>query len=256
MNKTAFTWGRRAAHDRAAVEKLAAPPAAVEKPHHLSQSIDELVARRVAHLTGYQNAAYAARYKSLVDRVREVEAAKAPGMTGLADAVARYYAKLLAYKDEYEVARLYTDGAFLQQVRAQFDGNYKLKFHLAPPLLAERDAQTGHLQKQQFGPWMLKAFGVLAKLKGLRGTAFDPFGRTAERKMERRLIGEYETVVEELLAKLDHDNHALAVQIASLPDEIRGYGHIKDANLVKAKKKEAELLASFRAPQIKRTAAE
>ncbi len=256
MNKKAFLWGRRAAHDQAAVEKLAAPPAAIEKPHHLSQNLDELVARRVRHLTGYQNAAYAKRYSDLVARVRQVEAAKAPGMTGLGEAVARYYAKLLAYKDEYEVARLYTDGAFLQQLRSQFEGDYKVKFHLAPPLLAERDAKTGELQKQQFGSWMMGAFGLLAKLKFLRGTAFDPFGRTAERRMERRVIAEYETVIEELLGRLDHDNHALAVQIASIPEDIRGYGHVKDANLAKAKKKEAELLAAFRSPIVKRTAAE
>jgi indolepyruvate ferredoxin oxidoreductase len=256
MNRKAFQWGRRAAHDVRSVEAAAAPPKAIERLHTISTTLEEIVARRVTHLTGYQNAAYAQRYKALVERVKAVESAKAPGMTGLAEAVAKFYAKLLAYKDEYEVARLYTDGAFLQAVRSQFEGDYKIKFHLAPPLLSDRDPTTGELQKQQFGPWMMRAFGVLAKLKGLRGTAFDIFGRTAERKMERRLIVEYEQTIEELLAKLSHDNHALAVQIASIPDDIRGYGHVKDAKLAAAKKKEAGLLAAFRSPQVRRTAAE
>jgi indolepyruvate ferredoxin oxidoreductase len=256
MNRKAFQWGRRAAHDARSVEAAAAPPKAIERLHTISNTLDEIVARRVAHLTGYQNAAYAQRYKALVERVKAVESAKAPGMNGLAEAVARFYAKLLAYKDEYEVARLYTDGTFLQAVHSQFEGDYKIKFHLAPPLLSDRDPTTGELQKQQFGPWMMRAFGVLAKLKGLRGTAFDIFGRTAERKMERRLIVEYEQTIEELLAKLSHDNHALAVQIASIPDDIRGYGHVKDAKLAAAKKKEAGLLEAFRNPQPRRTAAE
>ena len=256
MNRQAFLWGRRAAHDRAKVETAAAPSKAVERLHALSTSLDDVVARRVAHLTGYQNAAYAARYKALVDRVQSVENARTPGMSGLTEAVARHYAKLLAYKDEYEVARLYTDPAFLQSVRAQFEGDYKIKFHLAPPLLADRDPETGQLQKQQFGPWMMSAFALLAKLKFLRGTAFDIFGRSEERRTERRLIGEYEQTIDELLGKLGHDNHALAVQIASIPDDIRGFGHVKDAKLAAAKKKEAGLLAAFRNPQARRSAAE
>ncbi len=256
MNRKAFLWGRRAAHDAGSVEAAAAPPKAVERLHTISTTLDEIVSRRVKHLTGYQNTAYAQRYKALVERVKAAESQKAPGMSGLAEAVARFYAKLLAYKDEYEVARLYTDGTFLQSVRSQFEGDYKIKFHLAPPLLAERDPATGHLQKQQFGPWMMGAFGLLAKLKFLRGTAFDVFGRTAERRTERRLIAEYEQVVEELLAKLSHDNHALAVQIASIPDEIRGFGHVKEAKLAAAKQKEAGLLDAFRSPQPRRTAAE
>ena len=144
----------------------------------------------------------------------------------------------------------------MQAVRSQFEGDYRIKFHLAPPLLAERDPQTGHLQKRQFGPWMMRAFGMLAKLKFLRGTAFDVFGRTAERRTERRLIGEYEQVIEELLAGLNQQNHALAVQIAAIPDEIRGFGHVKEAKLAAAKKKEARLLESFRNPQPARSAAE
>jgi indolepyruvate ferredoxin oxidoreductase len=152
----------------------------------------------------------------------------------------------MAYKDEYEVARLYTDPAFMQKIEGMFEGDVKLKFHLAPPLLARKDKQ-GRLMKQEFGPWMMKAFGVLAKLKGLRGTAFDVFGYTEERKMERALIQEYRRTVEALLPKLTAENLAQAVAIASIPEDIRGFGHVKERNLAAAKRKEAELVAGFHA---------
>ena len=188
--------------------------------------------------------------------MRAAEQKATPGRTDLAEAVARNYAKLLAYKDEYEVARLYADAAFEAQLAGQFEGDYKLKFHLAPPLFSRRDPKTGHLIKQEFGAWMLPAFRVLAKLKGLRDTAFDIFGYTAERKRERALIGEYETLVDELLKGLSPANHALAVKLASIPDDIRGYGHVKDAHLEKAKRKEAELLGQWRNPAAVKAAAE
>src|SRR5205085_10976537 len=157
----------------------------------------------------------------------------------LTEAVARALFKLMAYKDEYEVARLYTESDFLRRVSDQFEGDYRLRFHLAPPLTAERDPNTGHLQKRAYGPWMLGAFRVLAKLRRLRGTAFDPFGRTAERRMERRLIAEYETVFDEIAKGLTSQNHAVAIELAALPMEIRGFGHVKDANRERAKAKEA-----------------
>jgi indolepyruvate ferredoxin oxidoreductase len=255
-NRQAFLWGRRAAHDLAAVERAAAP-ALVEPPsHRLSRTLDEVIAKRVEHLTRYQNRAYAERYRALVERVRGAEAAKAKGLSGLAEAVARSAHKLMAYKDEYEVARLYTDGAFLKQLRQQFEGDYRLQFHLAPPLLAERDPATGHLKKRAYGPWMLKAFALMARLKGLRGTVLDPFGRSEERRRERAMIGEYERLVEELLSNLTHDNHPLAVEIARLPLDIRGFGHVLEANYRKVKAREGELLAAFRAPQPAMTAAE
>ena len=162
----------------------------------------------------------------------------------------------MAYKDEYEVARLYTDGSFLAQLRQQFEGDYKLEFHLAPPLMAERDPVTGHLQKRPYGAWMLKAFALLARLKGLRGTALDPFGLSEERRRERALIGRYERVVDELIQGLTHQNHELAVEIARLPLDIRGFGHVQEANLARVKAREAELLAHFRAPQPQMSAAE
>jgi indolepyruvate ferredoxin oxidoreductase len=254
-NKRSFEWGRRAAADLAAVERAAAPKAE-STSHHLSQTLEELVDRRVAFLTDYQDAAYAGRYKALVDQVKAVEAELAPGMSGLAAAVARYYFKLLAYKDEYEVARLFTDGEFMARVREQFEGDYKLRFHLAPPLFSERDPNTGRLKKREYGPWAFHAFKLLARLKRLRGTRLDVFGYTADRKRERQLIKDYEVLIDELLAGLQHDNHALAVELASIPEHIRGYGHVKEAHLDRAKNRESELLAAFRNPAPTRTAAE
>ncbi len=162
----------------------------------------------------------------------------------------------MAYKDEYEVARLYTDGAFLKKLNAQFEGDFKLEFNLAPPLFAARDPATGELQKRPYGAWVFQAFKLLAGLKRLRGTAFDIFGYSEERKTERRLIGEYEATLLALIAALDTGNHALAVQIASLPEQIRGFGHVKEKNLAKVKAREANLLAAFRSPAGTATAAE
>src|SRR6185436_14067216 len=145
---------------------------------------------------------------------------------------------------------------FAAQIANQFEGNYKLKFHLAPPLFSARDPRTGHLIKQEFGGWMLPAFRGLAKLKFLRGTALDIFGYTAERKQERELIRQYESLVDELLGRLSPQNLDLAVKLASIPDDIRGYGHVKDAHLKKAKAKEADLLALWRNPEAMKVAAE
>jgi indolepyruvate ferredoxin oxidoreductase len=244
FNKAAFHWGRTAAHDLASVTKLTTPAKVIEFKR--TQTLDDIIARRVELLTAYQNSDYAKQYKSFVDQVRAEEAKLGKG-SRLAEAVARYYYKLMAYKDEYEVARLYTDGAFQQKVAGMFDGDIKLKFHLAPPIFAKTDAQ-GHLVKKEFGPWMMKAFGVLAKFKGLRGTALDPFGHTAERKMERALIAEYRDTVSALLPKLTADNLAQAVAIASIPEDIRGYGHVKERHLLAARQKEAKLLADFGKP--------
>ena len=253
FNKQSFVWGRRAAVDLERVRRIAIPAEVVALGEHFSRNLEELLERRVKFLTGYQDAAYAARYKALVERVRTAEQDKVGG-TKLAEAVARYYAKLLAYKDEYEVARLYTDGAFLKKIEGMFEGNYKVNFHLAPPLLAKPDPQTGEPRKMQFGPWMLGAFKVLAKLRGLRGTALDVFGRTEERRMERALIGEYEKTVDTLLQGLTRDNHALAVEIATLPETIRGYGHIKAKSADTARRKLTDLLQRYQAAPIRAAA--
>ena len=214
----------------------------------LSRSLDEMITRRAAFLVDYQDQAYADRYRSLVDRVRKGEQDTLGGSTALTETVARYLFKLMAYKDEYEVARLYTSGDFQRRLQQQFEGDYQLRFHLAPPLFAKKDAQ-GRLIKKEYGPWMLKAFGVLAKLKFLRGGRLDPFGRTAERVGERRLITDYEATVQLLLDGLDDHRLALAVEIASIPEHIRGYGHVKEAHLEKAKAREATLLAQWNNPR-------
>jgi indolepyruvate ferredoxin oxidoreductase len=254
-NKRAFEWGRAAAHELEAVKRAAFPDqsAQVIELRRVATSLEDIVAKRVEFLTGYQNAAYAKRYSDLVERVRRVESDRLHGSTRLAEAAARYYFKLLAYKDEYEVARLQSDPAFRARLAAQFEGvdgkDFKLNFHLAPPILAKPDPQTGVPKKMQFGPWMASVFTLLAKFKGLRGTAFDIFGRTEERKTERALIVEYEQLIDELLAKLSADNHALAVQLASLPEEIRGYGHVKERHLAAVRTKWADLLARLRGQQ-------
>jgi indolepyruvate ferredoxin oxidoreductase len=244
-NKAAFEWGRRCAHDLAAVQALfqaAQVIQFVKKP-----SLAELVAKRVEFLTGYQNAAYAAEYKAFVEKVQAAEG-KLGTTTRLSEAVARYLFKLMAYKDEYEVARLHTDAAFTQRIADMFEGDYRVVHHLAPPLTAKKN-DKGELVKQAYGPWMRKAFGVLAKLKGLRGTALDPFGKTEERKTERALIQEYRTCVEELLAGLTADRLVLAAEIARIPEEIRGYGHVKERHLAAARTKWNGLMAQWRKPQ-------
>jgi indolepyruvate ferredoxin oxidoreductase len=166
----------------------------------------------------------------------------------LSAAVARYAFKLMAYKDEYEVARLYADSDFRKRIADQFEGDYKLTFHLAPPLMNPPDPITGEAKKSVFGPWMMTAFSVLSKFKGLRGTAFDIFGYSDERKMERQLIADYEKMLEELISKAAADNYDVAVDLASIPEFIRGYGHVKHKHLVEAKKRETELLERFRNP--------
>ncbi len=246
-NKQSFRWGRLAAVDPARVAAAAVPASAKPDSQRLSESVDEMIARRAAFLTDYQDAAYARRYTDFVAKVRAAETARLPGKAVLTEAVARYYFKLLAIKDEYEVARLYADGDFLNRVAAQFEGDYKLRFHLAPPLSNKPDAVSGEAKKATYGPWMMTGFRVLAKMKWLRGTALDVFGKTHERRTERQLITDYEALLDELLPRLAAHNHAIAVELAAIPEHIRGYGHVKDRHLKAAKAKEAELVARFRA---------
>jgi indolepyruvate ferredoxin oxidoreductase len=247
MNVAAFRFGRRAAVDLAAVEALVMPqPEAARDSLKLSQSFDEMVERRVAFLTQYQSARYARRYRNWVETVKAVEAQKTPGECALTETVARYLFKLMAYKDEYEVARLYTDTNFVQQVKSSFDGDLKLEFHLAPPLFARRDPQTGEPKKISFGPWMLSAFRVLSKFRFLRGTPLDLFGYSDERRTERKLIADYEAMLGEITANVTPANHALAVAIAAIPEKIRGYGPVKARHLTAAKAEEAALYEQFR----------
>ena len=242
-NKAAFEWGRRCAHNLAAVQALFKAAQVIEfvkKP-----SLAEMLNKRIAFLTAYQHAAYARTYQDFVEKVR---AAEAPfGKTTLTEAVARYLFKLMAYKDEYEVARLHIDSGFLNRVNAMFEGDFKLNYHLAPPLLASKN-DKGELQKQQFGPWMTTVFRLLARLKGLRGTPFDVFGRSEERKVERALIAEYCVSIEEVLARLKPENHGAALEIARIPELIKGYGHVKARHLQAARPQWAALMQAFRQP--------
>ncbi|MGE0565752.1 MAG: DUF6537 domain-containing protein, partial [Pseudolabrys sp.] len=255
MNIAAFRYGRRAVVDPQAVEALVKPAPEIERdPLRLSETFDELVSRRVDFLTAYQGKRYAKRYRNWVEKIAAAEANLAPGKTGLSETVARYLFKLMAYKDEYEVARLYSDTQFLDQVKASFDGKLSFEFHLAPPLLARIDKATGEPKKKAFGAWMLTAFRVLSKFKVLRGTPLDPFGYTAERRTERGLIRDYELLLSETLDHLTPDNHHIVVALAAIPEKIRGFGPIKQRHLATAKAEESALreqLQSATAPILK-----
>ena len=245
-NKLAFLWGRRTAHDGKRVSELTSSIVAGFGLKDPPEGLDELIQHRADVLRDYQNKSYVQRYLHLVERVRTLEIDRVPGSTEFTEAVASYYFKLLAYKDEYEVARLYTNGDFMQKIKGRFEGDYKLKLHLAPPLFSSRDAHSGEPVKTAYGAWILSAMNLLARFKFLRGTAFDPFGKTSERKMERRLIEEYEQTIEELLRGLSKKNHALAVEIARIPEQIRGYDLVKQKHVESAKSQKNELLKEFR----------
>lgn len=241
-NKAAFLWGRRAAHDLAAVQRAMAPTQTVSFVRPVKEPLDAMVTRRVEFLTAYQNAAYAQRYQGLVRQVQQAEQAVAGGqLLKLTEAVARYFFKLMAYKDEYEVARLHTDPSFKVQLEAQFEGDFKVHHHLAPPLLSKKD-DKGHFQKRSFGPWVRVAFAVLACLKGLRGTPLDIFGKTEERRQERALIEAYERDIVRILPALTAQNLDAAVAFARLPEQIRGFGHIKEHHLASAQQQWQPLL--------------
>ncbi len=253
MNKEAFAWGRLAAHDPARVHEAIR---SLEIPEAEEETAEQKQARRIAFLTGYQNAAWADRYARLVEATARAERSRIGASQALTQAVAAGFFKLMSYKDEYEVARLYTNGEFQQRLARQFDGDYSLTFHMAPPLVARRDPNSGKLQKTTFGPWMLKAMRALASLRGLRGGAFDIFGRTEERRMERALIDEYEQTMLSVLDELSPDNHATAIALADLPLTIRGFGHVKEANAKKAAAERQRLLQALKSPQAMKAAAE
>jgi indolepyruvate ferredoxin oxidoreductase len=241
QNIAAFEWGRHCAHHWNVVDALLAPAQVIQ--FHKPQGVDALVAKRVAFLTDYQNASYAKRYSDIVLRVKAAEAAF--HKTSLSEAVARNLFKLMAYKDEYEVARLHTNTAFLQKIGDMFEGDYTVNYHLAPPIISKTN-EKGELQKQKFGPLMLTGFKLLKHFKVLRGTPLDIFGNTEEREMERALIGEYVASIEEVLAKLNADNHALALEIANLPDAVKGFGHVKARNVVAVRRKWDGLMEKWR----------
>ena len=252
MNKRAFEWGRLAAHDMAKVEGIAKPLMRGAASEALAQTLDEIVEKRVPFLTAYQNKRYAERYRKQVERVRAREEELGLDRDDLSRAVARYQFKLMAIKDEYEVARLYSDGAFQAQIEQQFEGDYRLALHLAPPampfidrVIDRTEPDSDRMKKIDFGPWMFKAMRWLAKGKFLRGSAFDPFS-TAHRKLERQILVDYERGLDELLDGLSEENYDTAVAIASLPEGIRGYESVRETTLEQARHKERELYQAFR----------
>jgi len=264
MGLAAFKWGRMAVIDPAFVEAEIAqasgaePAAAPLSPRAQALLTStgaqgeaaRLLEIRIPELIAYQNEAYATRYASILKSVITAEQHATPGQTGLSEAAARYLHKLMAYKDEYEVARLHTDPAFLAKLQTQFKNGYKVKYSLAPPLLSKRDPITGELQKREFGPWVRPAFTALAKLKFLRGTALDIFGKTEERQHERQMIEDYITLLSQITAALTPANHAAAIALASVPDEIRGYGHVKQKSIAAARELQAQRLEAFTRPQL------
>ena len=246
MNKLAFSWGRLAAHDLQRVVSAARFKNSGAAP--VKRTLDESIAFRAKFLTEYQNEAYSKRYLAEVERVRAAEAKAAPGSHDLTEAFAKGLFKLMAYKDEYEVARLYSDGEFARALKEQFDGDASVKVSLAPPLLASRDKVTGHLRKREFGSWIFRAFELLTRFKFLRGTAFDPFGYTAERRMERALPGEYSAMIFRHLDKAKPHDWPRLVALAKSAELVRGYGHVKEANVAKFRGECARLEAAIGQP--------
>lgn len=244
-NLAAFRYGRLCAHDIDAVASIVRESRGTNDRGGKPTSLDELKAHGVSTLTAYQNPAYAARYRSLVDAAEDAQRKRCAGATGFAEAVAINALKLMAYKDEYEVARLYTDGTFERKLRRMFDGDYRLEFNLAPPLLDHKPTDNSKRVTQPYGAWMIHAFRLLAKLRRLRGTWFDVFGYTRHRRRERQLIAEYEKSVRHVAAGLTPSNLQIAQDIASLPQSIRGFGYIKDDSIVTTKAREVELLHRF-----------
>ena len=244
MNVAAFRWGRRAAHDPAAVRALME---AVHKPtraQQLSQTPQEAIDRRHAFLTAYQNRKYANRFMRRIERIMSVDETLHGQPGALTDAAARNLFKLMAIKDEYEVARLYSNGSFMTQLQDQFDSWDSLEFHLAPPVLAKRD-ENGHLRKRRFGPSMMRVFSLLASLRGIRGSVLDPFARQAERRTERRLLADYEALLDELIADTTADNYEAAVALLNYPQHIRGFGHVKERSITVANSELAALKRAF-----------
>ncbi len=245
FNQSAFALGRLLVVDPQKIESaVMATRVAVE--FQPLTNLREIVEHRSALLTDYQNAAYAARYRALVDEIAAAEARIMPGSDALAIMVARNFAKLMAYKDEYEVARLHADPAFRRELAVTFEDGARIRYNLAPPLFSRRDPDTGHLLKREFGPWVGKLFPLLAKGKRLRGTILDPFGRTDERRMERALIDEYEARMRGIAVALTPSNHKIAVEAASLPAQIRGYGHVKEAAVERVRGLEVSVMERFR----------
>jgi indolepyruvate ferredoxin oxidoreductase len=251
MNKSSLAWGRLAAVDIDTVQKASRPAGDVltYMPAEQSpKSLPELIDARAAELIEYQNIAYADRYRQLVKEVIAGEQKLEAKDQSLSQMVAEYYFKLMAYKDEYEVARLHSGKVLQETLKETFDGDFKLAFHLAPPVLGGRDPDTGRYPKRVFGGWMMHVFTVLATFKFLRGTVLDPFGYASHRRQERELIADYATTIRKLLPDLTIDNYDVAVAIAELPKKVRGYDTVKEASVIQVQDQERQLLAEFYDP--------
>ena len=244
-NLEVFRLGRLLAHDAVSVAELAEQGRAPRASQAVAENLDQAIDRRIDELTAYQDAAYAARYRDLVASVAARETAIMPGSSALTQAVARSYYKLLAYKDEYEVARLYTDTDFLQSIREEFEGDFRITFHMAPPIFSSIDPNNGRPRKRTFGPWMLSALKILKRFKGLRGTWLDPFGHSAERRVERALIGEYEKTVAQLLEHVAPTSLKAAADLAAWPDMVRGFGPVKEASIDDMRTARTKLYEAF-----------
>ncbi|MBL4741193.1 MAG: indolepyruvate ferredoxin oxidoreductase family protein, partial [Sneathiella sp.] len=255
-NKRAFAWGRSMAHDPDSVleevSKLSGPQDILLP----TDDLEEMISRRIEFLSDYQDRNYALRYQNIIRKIQTAENKDFASSNNLTRAATRSLFKLMAYKDEYEVARLYTQTGFFDKVDRMMEGDYKIKFNLAPPLFAKKDSETGQLLKKEYGPWVAKAFGTLAKFKKLRGTALDPFGYTAERREERKLIGEFEKTLEEILSGLNSGNYAIAQEIVELPMNVRGYGHVKEAAIKTYRLERDHLMTAFHNPAQQTSAAE
>ena len=247
MNKRAFLWGRREAFAPERVAALLAPAHDPASSRFISETFAEKLARRRAFLVAYQNRAYAETYAARVQRIVESERRAVPGQMRLSAAAANGLFKLMAVKDEYEVARLYSDGTFARDIAAAFEGDIRITFHLAPPIFARK---PGTVRKWAFGPAMMRLFKILRPLKVIRGTPIDIFGWSSERRLERRLCADYETLLDEIAEKLTPENYESAVALAALPEKIRGFGHVKLSSVEAAKVEETDWLARFRAESL------
>lgn len=248
MNKRSFNFGRLAAHEPEKIDQMVHEIFGEKESEKIAETLVEKVEKRYSYLVEYQNESYAQKYKSMIEKVQQKESEVVANSTTLTETVASYYHKLLAYKDEYEVARLYTNGDFIKDLEKTFTGNYKIEFNLAPPIISGEDKATGRPKKRTFGPWMLSAFKLLAKMKFLRGTPFDIFGYNHERKTERELIKEYESHIEKVLTLVNKDNIDHCVSLLSIPNEIRGYGPVKDESIKIARAKQEYILARIENP--------
>ena len=247
MNQEAFLWGRRAAHDLAAVERFVterAPAQVISIVPRIKRSLEDIVKHRHEHLVAHTGEALAKRYRALVERVRQAEARLGAG-DALARAVAHNYHRVLAVKDEWEVSRLYTDPAFKKALEQEFEGDYKLHFHLGAWPVAKRDPKTGKVSKGEVGPWALKAFALMARFRGLRGSWLDPFRNNAESRLNRELCARYEADIERLLTELGVDKLPIAAHIAALPEGVRGYGHVREAHAAKVAEQRDKLWAEW-----------